>query len=183
MIESLLALGLPSAFVKITAFMYNIVKIIVRVGKDFSRVIRSRLGVKQGCTISPRLFWLYINDFEEYFIDRSAPKIKLSSASVMALFFVDDIVLVAQSKEHLKQLLDLASSYFRNKKLVLNIKKSMVMVFRKSGEQIDSQCQFTYKGRTLDFVDEFQYLGCWLSSDGKWKKHLKIVESKGNRLL
>ena len=66
---------------------------------------------------------------------------------------------------------------------MLNIKKSVVMFFRKSGEQIDSQCQFTYEGRTLDYVDEFQYLGCRLSSDGKWKKHLKIVESKGNRLL
>ena len=36
MIESLLALGLPSVFVKIIASMYNIVKILVRVGKDFS---------------------------------------------------------------------------------------------------------------------------------------------------
>ena len=36
-----LALGLPTAFVKIIASMYNIVKIVVRVGKDFSRVIRS----------------------------------------------------------------------------------------------------------------------------------------------
>ena len=105
MIESLLALGLPSAFVKIIASMYNIVKIVVRVGKDFSRVIRSRLGVKQGCTISPRLFSLYINDFEEYLIDRGAPKIKLSSASVMALLFADDIALVGESKEYLQQLL------------------------------------------------------------------------------
>ena len=94
----------------------------------------------------------------------------------MALLFADDIALVAESKEHLQQLLDLASSYFRNKKLVLNIKKSVVMVFRESGEQIDSQCLFTYEGRALDYVNEFQYLGCRLSSDGKWKKHLTIVE-------
>ena len=66
---------------------------------------------------------------------------------------------------------------------MLRIKKSMVMVFRKSGEQIESQCQFTYESRTVDYVDEFQYLGCRLSSDGKWIKHLKIEESKGNRLL
>ena len=46
----------------------------------------------------------------------------------------------------------------------------MVMVFRKSGEQIDSQCQFTYESRKLNLVDEFQYLDCRLSSNGKWKK-------------
>ena len=155
------------------------VKIVVRVGKDFSRVIRSRLGVKQGCTISPRLFSLYINDFEEYLNGRGAPKIKLSSASVMALLFEDDIVLVAEIKEHLQQLLDLVSFYFRNKKLVLNMQKSVVMVLRKCGEQIDSLCLFMYEGRTLDYIDEFQYLGCRVSLDGKWKKHLKIVESKG----
>ena len=78
--------------------MYNIVKIVVRVGKDFSRVIRSRLGVKKGCTIPPRLFSLYINDFEEYLFGRGTPKVKLSSASVMALLFADDIALVAESK-------------------------------------------------------------------------------------
>ena len=139
--------------------MYNIVKTVVRVGKDFSRVIRSRLGVKQGCAISPRLFSLYIKDFEENLIGRGAPILELSSASVRTLLFADDIALVAESKEHLQQLLDLASSYFRNKKLVLNVKKSVAMMFRKSGEQIDSQCQFTYEGRTLDRVDEFQYLG------------------------
>jgi len=183
MIESLLALGLPSAFVKIVASMYNIVKIVVRVGKDFSRVIGSRLGVKQGCTISPRLFSLYINYFEEYSIGRSTSTIMLSNASIMALVFADGIALVVESKEYLQQLLDLASSYFRNKKLALNVKKLVVMVFRKSGEQIDSHCQFTYEGRPLDRVDEFQYLGCRLSSDAKWKKHLKMVESKGNRLL
>ena len=155
MIKSLLALELPSAFVKIIASMYNIVNFVVRVGKDFYRVIRSRLGVKQRCTIFPRLFSLYIRDFEDNVIGRSAPKINLSSASIMALLFADDTALVAESKEHLEQLLDLASSYFRNKKLVLNIKKSMVMVCRKSGEQIYSQCQFTHEGRTLDYVDEF----------------------------
>ena len=59
---------------------------------------------------------MYINDFENYLIGRGAPIFKLSSESVIALLFADDIALVAESKEHLQQLLDLASSYFRNKK-------------------------------------------------------------------
>ena len=77
---------------------------------------------------------MYINDFKEYLIGRAALIVKLSSASVMALPFAVDIALVAESKEPLQQLLYLASYYFRNKKLVLNIKKSVVMVFKKSGE-------------------------------------------------
>ncbi|XP_065584055.1 uncharacterized protein LOC136043067 [Artemia franciscana] len=80
MIESLLALGPPNVFVKNIASMYNIVKIVERAGKDFSRVIRSRLGVKQGYTIPPRLFALYIKDFEEY----------LMGKGIMALLFADD---------------------------------------------------------------------------------------------
>ena len=39
MIESLLTLGLPSVFLKIIASMYNIVKIVARIGKDFSRFL------------------------------------------------------------------------------------------------------------------------------------------------
>ena len=40
-------------------------------------------------------------------------------------------------------------------KQVLKANKSMAMVFRKSGERIDLQCQFTFEGKTLDRLDEF----------------------------
>ena len=56
-------------------------------------------------------------------IGRGAPVIKLLSARVMALLFADNIALVAESEKHLQLLLALAYSYFRNKKLVLNVKK------------------------------------------------------------
>ena len=58
MIESLLAIGLPSAFVKIIASMYNIVKIAVRVGKDFSRVIRSRPWCQAGMYNFPKAIFI-----------------------------------------------------------------------------------------------------------------------------
>ena len=51
--------------------MYNIVKIVVRVGKNFFGAMRSRLDVKKGCTIFPRLFSLYINDSEDHLICRA----------------------------------------------------------------------------------------------------------------
>ena len=62
LIESLLQLGLPWRFVRILVARYSVVRIVVRVGKQFSRVIKSIIGVKQGCSLSPRLFSLFIND-------------------------------------------------------------------------------------------------------------------------
>ena len=66
LIESLLEIGLPSCFVAIIAAMYRRVKFVVKVMGKFSRLVMSHLGVKQGCTLSPKLFSLFVNDLDSF---------------------------------------------------------------------------------------------------------------------
>ena len=63
-------------------------------------------GVRQGCLLSPRLFNLYA----EYImrnarLDELQAGIKISGRSVNNLRYVDDTILMAESKEKLKSLL------------------------------------------------------------------------------
>ena len=48
-------------------------------------------GLKQGCTLSPRLFSLHINDIEAYIKEKNAPSVKLLTAKIILLLFADDI--------------------------------------------------------------------------------------------
>ena len=100
--------------------------------------------MKQGCTFSSRLFYLYINDTEEYLNHKKAPSVKLFTSNRILL--LHDIVILVSSKENLQNL-HLASEYFKEKWLALNINKSVVMMFRTSRKI--GGLTFSYRGEEM----------------------------------
>ena len=70
---NLLSLGLPHYFVLLLCEMYKYVKLVVRVLGKCSTPVLSLLGLKQGCVLSPKLFSLYLNDAQEFFVKSNAP--------------------------------------------------------------------------------------------------------------
>lgn len=180
LVEGLIKLGLPRRFVGLVVKMYLVVRMVFKVGKSYSRAIVSRLGVKQGCTISPRLFSLYLNDIEDYMVGQGAPTLNLSAMQVFALLFADDIVLVAKDGPDLQKLLGMVSSYLDEKRLVLNVTKSVVMVFRQHG---NIEERFSVGEEVLKVVEDFVYLGCKFTSNGRWKGQIDYVASKGLRAI
>ena len=53
----------------------------MRVGRRVLRVVRRRIGVKQGYTLSPRLFSLNINAIEEYLRQKKGAKCQVAYSS------------------------------------------------------------------------------------------------------
>ena len=171
-------IGLPYPLVRILISMYEATKFVIRVAGKFSDVICSRKGVKQGCPLSPRLFSLFINDLPDFLRKQGAPMVSLDVCELCMLMFADDLALVAKSREDLQFLLDRTKDYIDRKQLSLNVKKSVVMVFRKGGK-ITSRDRVKWEGIDLDCRDEFTYLGCKFSSNGKFGKQLKLSLAKG----
>ncbi|XP_065567446.1 uncharacterized protein LOC136031690 [Artemia franciscana] len=76
------------------------------------------------------------------------------------LLFADDIVLLAETKEKLQQLLEITEVYLEEKKLILNTSKSVVMVFgRKAMESED--VNFSFKGTRGDNPNTTEYSYKW----------------------
>ena len=113
--ESLLEIGLPSCFVAIIAAMYRKVKFVVKVMGKFSRLVTSHFGAKQGYTLSPKLFSLFVNDLESFMKNNEAPFVSLDWFRLSCMLFADDIVVVADSRENLQKQLDLTQDYLENK--------------------------------------------------------------------
>ena len=86
--------------------MYLTVKFVVRFGKETSRKIFSRLRVKQGCTLSLKLFSLYINDIESYLRKRKVSELQLFDKKMSVLLYADDIALLANSRENLQHAIE-----------------------------------------------------------------------------
>ena len=73
-------------------------------------------GVKQGCSLSPMLFALYISGLGEA-LHLSKFGIRMGSSIISALFFVDDLVLISSTpKTGMNKLLGIVAEFCRDMK-------------------------------------------------------------------
>ena len=89
-------------------------------------------GVAHGCSLSPILFSVFINDLLKE-VEQAELGIQLSSGSGKTfggMLFADDFVGVSDSKESLQKLIDVVYSYCKWR-LRANVIKSAVIVFSK----------------------------------------------------
>ena len=60
------------------------------------------LGVRQGESLSPFLFNMYLNDIEEHFILNGFEGIDLDMFKLFLLLYADNIVIMSETEEGLK---------------------------------------------------------------------------------
>ena len=96
----------------------------VRTGHGTTDWFQIGKGIRQGCILSPCLFNLYA----EYItrntgLEESQAGIKIARRNINNLRYVDDITLMAENEEELKNLLMRVKEESENAHLKLNIKK------------------------------------------------------------
>ena len=64
-----------------------------------------KCGLKQGCSLSPMLFNLYINNLA-FKVNALGKRVKIDDKFVSVLLYADDVVLIAESEVNLRALLD-----------------------------------------------------------------------------
>ena len=99
-------MGIPDHLTCFLGNLYSGQDAIVRTGRGTRDWFKIGKGVSQGCILSPCLFNLYA----EYIIrndglDEAQAGIKTSRRNIKNLRYADDIMLMAESKEKLKNLL------------------------------------------------------------------------------
>ena len=87
------------------------IKSAVFLGGQKSAVFRLEQGVAQGCSLSPILFSIFINDLLKV-VEQAKLGVQLSSGKkIGGMLFADDFVGVSDSKESLQKLLDVVHGY------------------------------------------------------------------------
>ena len=86
------------------------------------------LGVRHGDTLSPTLFSLYVNDLVTLLNELNLG-ISLNDIQVTALFYADDLVLVAPNESALQEQLIAFNSWCRKWRLSVNENKTKNFAF------------------------------------------------------
>ena len=69
-------------------------------------------GVRQGDTLSPTLFSLFINDLVTH-LKENCPTLHVNDMSLNALLYAGDMVLFAENEENLQLILNEMNNWFR----------------------------------------------------------------------
>ena len=121
--------------------MYNRAKSCIKKDNMISEYLLCNIGVRQGDTLSPLLFVLFINDFNQYIstayrglniVQSCYPSLNNEDIVLLKLFvllYADDTIILAENEKELQLALDKVHQYCTMYKLSVNIAKSKIIVF------------------------------------------------------
>ena len=127
-----------------------------------SQGFRVRKGVRQGCTLSPWLFNVFIDKVVKEARRECVREVTLSTGLIGILMFADDMVMMAETKEALQHNVEAMNEALSRWDLRVNWKKSKVMRVARKREE----CQVVIGDEQLEQVDTMKYLGVMISGDG-----------------
>ena len=140
-------------------------------------------GVRQGCSLSPTLFNMYINDLAVLLEQSATPGLTLNHTEVKFLLYADDLVLLSPTEKGLQQHLDLLEQYCQNWALTVNPNKSKVMIFQKKARSQESRYMFNLGDAALDQTLSYDYLGLKISASGGFGLAVNALKEKACRAL
>ena len=151
----------------------------------FTHPLWLRLGVKQGCNLSPLLFAIFLSGLGPRLLSTQLGIELCPGLRVSTLFFADDVVLIARSQASLSILFEIAMKFFDDHRLCLSVSKTKVLMKQPTEEKIQFTGDFKASPLSLDTVVMFKYLGVTLSSRPRslFKDYNTRVQSKTDSYL
>ena len=150
--------------------MYSNTKCAIKLSESRTPFFPYKKGVRQGCSLSPLLFNIYINEIPKLFEKtESDPFMLPNGTEINSLLYTDDLVILSRSKSGLQNCLDQLHEWCENWLLQINTKKTKIMIFQKHNSSQPTKIQFHIGDKKIDTTKEYNYLGLKISQNGKFK--------------
>ena len=150
------------------------------------------MGVRQGDTLSPLLFALFINDFNQYIsttyrglniVQSCYPSLNDEDIVLLKLFvllYADDTFILAENEKRITiGLHDKVHQYCTMYKLSVNIAKSKIIVFSRG--KVRRFSSFKYGFDVIEVVSDYVYIGITMNYNNKFDKTMKKQLDQGRK--
>jgi hypothetical protein len=128
----------------------------IKTGKQLSSVFYVTKGLRQGCSLSPTLFKIYIQNALENWQKKCARMgLEIQDMKIYSMLFADDQLLIAQDCEDLEYMIRKLIDEYELLGLKLNIKRTKYMAIGDTSRVLQLE---DGKG-TKSHVSEYVYLG------------------------
>ena len=136
--------------------LYTAVSSCVHINGFYTEWFDVTSGLRQGCSLSPLLFNIFINDLALK-IKACGKGVKIDGDTVGILLYADDIVLLADNEKELQDMLDILNNWCVSNNMSVNATKSNVMHFRPNSIS-RTTFRFTCGQCDLQIIDKYKYL-------------------------
>ncbi len=110
--------------------MPNASQCAVKIGNQRTEFFPQGRGVRQGCSLSPTLFNIYINQLANILERAPIQGLTLHDTEIKCLLYTDDLVLLSPTEEGLQDR-NLLEDFCQSWALTVNLQKTRVMMFQK----------------------------------------------------
>jgi len=149
--------------------------LIVNNDNDYSSLIKTSYGVKQGGNISPDLYKLYTEPIAGR-IEAANIGVRIGKLLVNVLMYADDVILLANTIEEAQTMLNIVTEFGQEFQIKYNPNKTNVMI--ESSNKAVRETKLYLCGEEIVKTNQIKYLGSDISNNGKARNHLEIRKSK-----
>ena len=194
--------GVPSHFINLVRSFHDGMQAEVRVDGMLSPPVDVRNGLRQGCTMAPTLFNLYVNKVVEMW-HRECERLKIDvgvtvryrlngklvgqraakgdfSCRITEAQFADDAALFAKTRYQMVVALEAFIRVAKHWGLTVSVAKTKMMPVSRH-VSADDRLPISTPGGEVESVDRFSYLGSMVTSNGSLEPELQERLAKASR--
>ena len=154
--------------------LYMHSEVCIRVNSATTKPFRVSVGLRQGCSLSPILFHIYMDRIVKK--SESCGGVKIGECTAQRL---DDLVLLDPTQNGLQQALDRFSDACSVAGMKISTTKTEAMCLSRQPKQ----CSLQIDGVSLKQSEKFKYFGVSFTSDGRQNSELDIRIGKASAVM
>ncbi|KAK0149127.1 LINE-1 reverse transcriptase [Merluccius polli] len=158
--------GVSDPLIRAVRSLYDRCQSLVRIAGNKSDLFPVRVGLRQGCPLSPILFIIFMDTISRH--SQGVEGVRFGDLRIGSLLFADDVVLMASSDRDLQLSLDRFAAECEAVGMRISTSKSESMVLNRKRVE----CTLRVGDEILPQVEEFKYLGVLFTSEGRMEREI-----------
>ena len=177
----LLKCGISQKFVSLLRNMYSRLQTCVKLPGGLSNPFPSRVGLKQGCNLSPCLFNIFINDLVDELDKNNTNAPKLGGLDISCLLYADDLVIMSESEIGLQEALNTLEKFTKEWHMEINPTKTKCLTFSRGKKPTPPAMKVGQI--SLQNCSSYCYLGTVFSENGSLNLAASSLSAKARSAM